>query len=798
MHRLLAILTCLGAATAGAQVPEFWPPSSVATTEARVLSAPSTVERELAQIDVLIEAAAWDEAVDAMLRLIASPSHEVLDRGDGHFLPVAFAAQSRITRWPAEALATYRKRVDNTAESLYQRGIRERDTSALREVVDDYRASSVGDNALRMLADAALEAGELNAARGYLLQITPAASTSDGQPWGVALDGLNLDDQAVRRAIVDQVISPQVTKGAPAVYPDTDLSIADVLARLAMVSIRERNIARAERELAVLRLAYPDAVGAIGGRDSNLVASITSALDAARTWPSHPVDSNWPTYGGSATRGAVAPAIGELYGKVWQRELTPPAMQLPPQSTELWLNGNQLMQRPAAKPRKSFPYPLVTNEAVVWKDGEKWLAARVADGKPLFGDEGVLDGNKRQPVDTRVSQPAANREPIAIRPGQVVIGGNAQIQIRINNGPVFVQGGRAVFGGIQPTLYADGQREFPLAMAGGELLYVLSDTVPGGAVFSPNAPPPAKRLLALDLGAEGKLRLEIAPERGLRISGPPVVAGERVYVPMRDSTAGGRVAIACHVRTTGRQLWQAPVASIVGEMEPTESDLLIYGEGMLYLPTEGGVITAVRAVDGKVVWARTYQRGTSTEPNDLTQVATRERGAYLLASGALVCAPADAASLFALDPLTGRVLWVNRDVWNAEQLLGVIENRLVVTGRQLWFVDLTTGRTQFAWPDNVAAGITGSGRGCIAGTEVFWPTEEQIMVIDAITGQQSRSPIALSEIGGTGGANLIPCGDGLLVATEKYLTLLGKPAQPANQPEVAPKPVLSFHQPPVE
>ncbi|WP_442484739.1 outer membrane protein assembly factor BamB family protein [Aeoliella sp. SH292] len=798
MYRLLALLTCLGVAPAMAQGVDFFTGAPAAPAEARVLSVPSTVERELAQIDVLIEAAAWDEAVDAMLKFVIAPSHEVIDLGGGHFVPVAFAAQSRIARWPAEAIAVYRKRVDNTAQSLYQRGIDGHDANALLAVVDQYRASSFGDDALLALADFALEAGATNQARGYLLQIAPGASAPDGRPWGVALAGLNLNDQSVRDAIATQVAKPQVGDQADSVYPDTDLLVADIFARLAMVSIRERNIERAERELAVLRLTFPDASGLIGGRESNLADAIASALDAARNWPSPNVEGDWPTYGGSPARGGVAPAIGELYGTVWQRELTAPDVGLRPNNTELWLNGNRLMQRVVPPPRKTFTYPLVSDHAVVWKDNGQWLAARVSDGKPLFGDAGVLDGKKRQqPVDTRVSRPGVNREAIAVQQGNVIIGGNAQIQIRVNNGPPIIQGGRAVFGDIGPTPAEVTLEKVPLAMADDELLYVLSDTSAAGVIYSPNAPPPAKRLLALDLGAEGKHRVEIAPEKGLRISGPPVVIDQRVYVPVRDSAAGGRVAIACYVRTTGRQLWQAPVASMIGETEPAETDLIVYGEGMLYLPTDGGVITAVRASDGQVMWARTYQRGTTTEPNDLSQVATRERGAYLLADGTLICGPADAASLFALDPITGRVLWENREAWDIEQLLGVVEGRLVATGRQLWLIDPTSGRTQFAWPDNAAANITGSGRGCIAGSEIFWPTKEHVYAFDAKTAQQSRTPISLEDVDLVGGANLIPCSEGLIVATEKHLTLLGKPLA-AKQPAEPAKPALSFWRPPVE
>ncbi len=149
---------------------------------------------------------------------------------------------------------------------------------------------------------------------------------------------------------------------------------------------------------------------------------------------------------------------------------------------------------------------------------------------------------------------------------------------------------------------------------------------------------------------------------------------------------------------------------------------------------------------------------------------------------------ADAAAMFALEPATGRVLWVNHQAYDVTHLLGAVDGRLIATGRQLWMLDAVTGRTDFAWPDSPAAGVTGRGRGCLAGREIFWPTEQAIYTFDIATGQQTRSPIPLDELGGQGGANVVPCGKGLLVATENRLTLFGAeivPQEDANPPAPA-------------
>ena len=53
-------------------------------------------------------------------------------------------------------------------------------------------------------------------------------------------------------------------------------------------------------------------------------------------------------------------------------------------------------------------------------------------------------------------------------------------------------------------------------------------------------------------------------------------------------------------------------------------------------------------------------------------------------------------------------------------------------------------------------------RGVLAGSEIFWPTRNEIVVLDSKTGSQTRPPISLSPI--VGGANLVASRGRLIVA----------------------------------
>jgi hypothetical protein len=116
-------------------------------------------------------------------------------------------------------------------------------------------------------------------------------------------------------------------------------------------------------------------------------------------------------------------------------------------------------------------------------------------------------------------------------------------------------------------------------------------------------------------------------------------------------------------------------------------------------------------------------------------------------------------------------------------VLGVAGKRLIVSGEVISALDVSSGRVEWNWPESDRAGIRGMGRGVIAGNEIFWPTRNEILVIDPKTGGQTRPPISLSPL--AGGANLAVSHGRLVVAGYDKLMVLEPPSGAAPKPTEA-------------
>ena len=149
----------------------------------------------------------------------------------------------------------------------------------------------------------------------------------------------------------------------------------------------------------------------------------------------------------------------------------------------------------------------------------------------------------------------------------------------------------------------------------------------------------------------------------------------------------------------------------------------------------------------------------------------------------LVVAPADSNRIFALDANTGIPIWVLPAERGADaiHLLGVVGQSLVVAGECVYWLDIRTGKSRgmYAEPFLAAPGFArpiprGYGRGLLAGTRVYWPTRDEILVFDARdSGLETWRPeivakIPLAPHGATGG-NLVWADGVLLVASADRL-----------------------------
>ncbi len=118
-------------------------------------------------------------------------------------------------------------------------------------------------------------------------------------------------------------------------------------------------------------------------------------------------------------------------------------------------------------------------------------------------------------------------------------------------------------------------------------------------------------------------------------------------------------------------------------------------------------------------------------------------------------------------PTSGRLLWKSdpiADDVKLSHLLGVARDRLVATGDRVLLFDVKTGKLLHAWPDS-GKSLEGYGRGLLAGDFIYWPTANEIQILDQRTALRAEPPIKLLETYHMHGGNLV-AGDGYLIVAQ--------------------------------
>jgi outer membrane protein assembly factor BamB len=286
---------------------------------ARPARPPGDVQRQLERLRLLTQEASWEQFCDLVDELLATADEGwVAVKGDV-YESARQAVNRRIASLPAEGLAAYRRHVDRLAVDWLERGVADRNETLLRKIVREAFCSSSGDDALWALGEIELERGDYQAARSCWRRLHT-----------------ELDGEALLA------------------YPDSSIDLSAVRARLALVSIREGDFRRAEREIAELTKVSPGASGRLGGVESNYVTRLTQLLNEARHEP--PAvrwSGDWPAWGGILARGA-ADAAPFAPSDDFQQSWTVP-VNLPE------VDGDEPVMAPAG-------FPVVTDGRVLYQD----------------------------------------------------------------------------------------------------------------------------------------------------------------------------------------------------------------------------------------------------------------------------------------------------------------------------------------------------------------------------------------------------------------------------------------------
>ena len=771
MYAAVAIVL-LVAASAQAQLfsrASALPPADVEEFDSNAATHLENAKRFLAEKQ-------WDDAVDAIRRVMESDSGKFARISGGGNLPEGFAAyvplreycQRRLAalhRAAPEALSAYRKLVDPLAETWYRDAIAERNETLLQRIVEQAFASRWGDDALLKLGELALARGDYVAARGAWQRIAP------------------FNDIATHVTTSGDVL--------PATYPDTDLSLADVHARLVLTSILEGTVERASKELEQFRSNHATATGTMAGRDGMYVDLLDALLAQSKAWPAPRETADWTTLAGNVQRNKIAAADVDIAGApLW-------SFPLPQLKSDRDLVGEGRLRVADDMNGLLSYFPVVVGQTVLLRvDARRNSYVAALD---------LRTGKPRWQVDYPRSS-AGDEEPLAVDVTE----------------PWRVSDAHA---GLVRHI---GVARYTLASRGAKLFARMGSPVTAPQVrrIDQTLAKDQGWLLGLDLRTEGKpldgfpLQTESAE---WAFEGTPVADEGNIYVAMRHMEGSrSQLHVACFAlqttplassqdrdtRATGRMRWRTKVAAATtlgaGDVAEISHNLLTLDHGVIYCNTNLGAVAALTASDGRVRWLMKYPRGMfrSGDPDKSENHFFRDLNPCLIAGDLIVVAPSDCPRIFAIKAATGELAWTLAEgtASDAVHLLGVGGGHLIVSGEFLYWIDVHSGRLIAQYPRGGPSSQTtpapsprGFGRGVLTGSHIYWPTRQSIIIFQqrpqkSAFGWQPQGvrEIPLEPRGVTGG-NLTIARGILLIATGDRLYAFSEVSPKSSAAAVRPQ-----------
>lgn len=538
------------------------------------------------------------------------------------------------------------------------------------------------------------------------------------------------------RSYWEQLLPPPAPKqpGDPVAwlgYPDSDLDRPAIVGRLILATIQSEQHDKLRKELAEFTRLHSAANGSLAGKTGNLLKILEEAAKEAESWR-EPVRTNVvETFGGNAQRFQLEQGARNLGRLRWRAELK--------------AFGDE--------PRRGFQqafqggpcyFPVVYGDIVFVNDDDQILAYRLQTGAPAWSDS---------PTEAKIYGCEVDRQersnPVRV-PGEMPVTniGWPRFTMTISDGRLYAR-----MGSVRPYSGDRGGLLTCLELAQGE----------GKLVWETYA-----SSVDADVG-------------GWIFEGSPVVEGGRVYVGLRRISPQPQSNVACFDALTGKLIWNRKIC--VGQTNPNFSDfdvnqqLLTWGEGALYYTTHMGAIAALDPQQGTIKWVVSYPRVEDTRSRH--EFAARlQRGPLpaMFANGMLYTAPLDSDELLALDAETGIVKWKRPFHTPIQSLLGVAKGLVFASGSGLWALSVETG--DLVWKVGDADPESyGFGRGLLVDNLIYWPTHEEIFVLDQESGTITER-LHLFAVHGQYGGNLLLSDGHLIVAQPNGLAVFSDQGSP--------------------
>lgn len=160
--RSFGLLALLLAATAGGQEEEYQQKNTAN------LNKYAELDQLVTRASSLTAAGKYIEALGIYEDALEKSPNTIVPVDASRAVGIRDYVLGQIASWPEEGKAAYRRRADPLAEHAFQGAKRGRDVEALERLVDQYPFSSVVDDALALIANLRLDAGESAAAADAL------------------------------------------------------------------------------------------------------------------------------------------------------------------------------------------------------------------------------------------------------------------------------------------------------------------------------------------------------------------------------------------------------------------------------------------------------------------------------------------------------------------------------------------------------------------------------------------------------------------------------------------------------
>lgn len=295
-----------------------------------------------------------------------------------------------------------------------------------------------------------------------------------------------------------------------------------------------------------------------------------------------------------------------------------------------------------------------------------------------------------------------------------------------------------------------------------------------------------RRLFGFDV-RDGRVLWSVDPAtldrrlEGCSVRGEPAVSEGVLVIPMRRNSSVRRVSGAVLAGLnlwTGKLEWVRPLCS-VGVMPfnraPRAAERCVASEGVVYRADGLGIVAAVEAASGRVLWVRRMNPPGDGRAYSMMALQSSNQpwaGSEPILDGhSLVALAPDSSAIVRLSAVDGTLLGRRgiEDLGEAtampSYLIRVGDRLIVVTADRL--VSLVLSDFERSTPVTSAAfrepPINGRVSGLTSSMRVLVPTDGTVTELDA----RDLKPIATHPLASTG--NLIATGDGILVADSSEL-----------------------------